>query len=234
MSLGTVDNDRIRRTGQGVLRCDRRHGRMRTGATNADVTTGGDRVSLRHGLLGLLAEGPASGYDLARRFQEVLGALWPAQHPKIYSELARMVADGLIDIDSHGPRGRKAYRVTDAGLAEVRHWLTSVEVDHTVRLEPLLRSLFFWLMEPEDLARHLRQEAAFYTERAATYRAYAQRKDAGEFGSSPQVQSMRITIEGGVRVYEALAEWAEWAATYRLPEHDRPDRSDGAAGPVVS
>ena len=35
-------------------------------------------MSLRHGLLGLLAEGPASGYDLARRFSEALGSVWPA------------------------------------------------------------------------------------------------------------------------------------------------------------
>jgi DNA-binding PadR family transcriptional regulator len=178
-------------------------------------------------LLGLLAEGPASGYDLARRFQEVLGALWPAQHPKIYAELGRLTADGLIDIDSRGPRGRKAYRITDAGLAEVRHWLTRAEVDHTVRLEPLLRSFFFWLMEPDELARHLEQEAHFYARRAAEYRAYAQRKDAGEFGATPQVQSMRITIEGGVRVYEALAEWARWAATYRLPDQEAGDVAGG-------
>ena len=177
-------------------------------------------MSLRHGLLGLLAEGPASGYDLARRFQDVLGALWPAQHPKIYAELARMTSEELIEVDSHGPRGRKAYRITDSGLAEVRRWLTLAEVDHTMRLEPLLRSLFFWLMDPEDLARHLAEEADFYASRAAAYRAYADRKDAGEFGHTPQVQSMRITIEGGVRVYEALAEWARWAAVYKLPETD--------------
>jgi DNA-binding PadR family transcriptional regulator len=174
-------------------------------------------MSLRHGLLGLLAEGPASGYDLARRFQETLGAVWPAQHPQIYGELGRMAGEGLIDIDSHGPRGRKAYRVTDAGTAEVRRWLTSADVDHTVRLEPLLRSFFFWLMEPDDLVRHLAQEVAFYSERAAQYRDYARRKDAGEFGTGPRVQSMRITVEGGIRVYEALADWARWAADYQLP-----------------
>jgi DNA-binding PadR family transcriptional regulator len=189
-----------------------------TGATAWHRREGGGDVSLRHGLLGLLAERPASGYDLARRFQEVLGALWPAQHPKIYAELGRMTAEGLIAVDSHGPRGRKAYRITDAGLAEVRQWLTSVEVDHTVRLEPLLRSFFFWLMDPDDLVRHLEREAKFYTEQAAAYREYARRKDAGEFGSTPQVQSMRITTEGGIRVYEALAEWARWAATYQLPD----------------
>ena len=177
-------------------------------------------MSLRHGLLGLLAEGPASGYDLARRFQEVLGSLWPAQHPKIYGELNRMVDAELIFVDSHGPRGRKAYRITDAGLAEVRRWLQTVEVDHTVRLEPLLRSFFFWLMDPDELLQHLEREADFYTAQAAVYREYAARKDAGEFGNSPQTRAMRVTIEGGVRVYEALAEWSRWATAYVASAED--------------
>src|SRR4029453_16798545 len=100
-------------------------------------------MSLRHGLLGLLAEGPASGYDLTRRFQETLGPIWPAQHPQIYAELGRPADGGLMEGESGGPRGRKAYGITDAGLDEVRRWLTEGEVDHTLRIEPLLRSVFF-------------------------------------------------------------------------------------------
>ena len=127
-------------------------------------------MSLRHGLLGLLAEGPASGYDLARRFTEVLGSIWPAQHPKIYAELGKLAAEGLVEVESEGPRRRKAYRITDAGVAEVKRWLTEVDVDHTMRLQPLLRSLFFWLMDTDDLQRHLQAEARYYRDLAQQYR----------------------------------------------------------------
>ncbi|GAA3147150.1 helix-turn-helix transcriptional regulator [Nonomuraea roseoviolacea] len=170
-------------------------------------------MSLRYGLLGLLAEGPASGYDLTRRFEEVLGPVWPAQHPKIYAELGRLTADGLIEVDSYGPRGRKAYRITEDGLAAVRTWLAEDEVDHTMRLEPLLRSFFFWLMTPEQLSDHLVREQEFFASMARRYQSYAERKDRGEFGHSPRTQSMRVAIEAGVRMYEALAGWAEWART---------------------
>ncbi|ABW09546.1 transcriptional regulator, PadR-like family [Parafrankia sp. EAN1pec] len=178
-------------------------------------------MSLRHGLLGLLAEGPASGYDLARRFQEVLGQIWPAQHPKIYAELRRLTDDGLIEVDTEGPRRRKAYRITDAGLDEIRDWLTTGEIDHTMRVQSLLRSLFFWLMDPDDLRRRLDEEARFFAESAARYRAYADAKDRGEFGDNPQVRSMRVTIEAGVRLYQALADWAEWAKTVSPPSTPR-------------
>jgi DNA-binding PadR family transcriptional regulator len=168
-------------------------------------------MSLRYGLLGLLAEGPASGYDLAGRFQEMLGTVWPATHPKIYSELRRLADEGLIEVDSQGPRRRTAYRITDDGRAAVKQWLASGEVDHTMRFQPLLRSFYFWLMEPDELRAHLRREAEFYAATAEQYREYAARKDAGEFGTGPNVRSMRVALEAGIRVYDALAEWARWA-----------------------
>lgn len=170
-------------------------------------------MSLRHGLLGLLAEGPASGYDLTRRFQETLSPVWPAQHPRIYAELTRLAGEGLIEVDSRGPRGRKAYRITDAGLAEVRRWLTEEEVDHTLRIESILRSVFFWLMTPEELDEHLAREARYFADAAALYREYAAAKDRGEFGTGPQTQSMRVAAEVGTRLFQALADWAEWART---------------------
>jgi DNA-binding PadR family transcriptional regulator len=168
-------------------------------------------MSLRHALLGLLAEQPASGWDLTRRFDDVLGSVWPAGHPQIYGELRKLQEENLIEVESEGPRGRKAYRVTDAGIAEVRRWLTSVEPDHTLRLESVLRSVFFWLMSPEELADHLDKEAAYYHALAANLRELAQAKDRGDFGTGPQANSLRTAAEAGIRVTQALGDWAEWA-----------------------
>jgi DNA-binding PadR family transcriptional regulator len=171
-------------------------------------------MSLRYGLLGLLAEGPASGYDLTQRFTELLGSIWPAQHPQIYAELGRLSAAGLIEVDSTGPRQRKAYRITDAGLAEVRRWLRDDPVDHTMRVDSLLRAVFFWLMTPDELAAHLAREREFFEATAAGLRQLAQAKERGDYGVGPQVRALRVTAEAGIRMYQALAEWAEWAETY--------------------
>jgi DNA-binding PadR family transcriptional regulator len=168
-------------------------------------------MSLRHALLGLLAEHPASGWDLSRRFDDLLGSVWPAGHPQIYGELRKLLQEGFIEVDAEGARGRKDYRITDAGLAEVRRWLSGTEVDHTFRLEPLLRSVFFWLMTPDELAAHLDREVAYYRDLAATYRDLAAAKDRGDFGAGPQVTSLRVAAEAGMRLAQALADWAEWA-----------------------
>jgi DNA-binding PadR family transcriptional regulator len=188
----------------------------------------GAGMSLRYGLLGLLAEGPASGYDLTRRFQEMLGPVWPAQHPQIYAELARLTEGGLIEVDSHGPRGRKAYRITDAGLAEVRRWLADGEVDHTLRIESLLRSVFFWLMPPTELDEHLQREGDYFRQQAEVYRRHAAAKDRGDYGSSPQTQSVRIAAEAGIRLFQALADWSDWARTVPPVAEDPAPEGAGA------
>jgi DNA-binding PadR family transcriptional regulator len=170
-------------------------------------------MSLRYGLLGLLAEGPASGYDLTGRFQETLGPVWPAQHPQIYAELGRLAEAELIEVESRGPRGRKAYRITETGLDEVRRWLTEEEVDHSLRIEPLLRSVFFWLMTPDELDAHLERESRYFDQQAEVYRQLAAAKDRGDYGNSPQTQAIRVAAEAGVRLFQALADWAAWART---------------------
>jgi DNA-binding PadR family transcriptional regulator len=168
-------------------------------------------MSLRHALLGLLSEQPQSGWDLSRRFTETLGAVWPAGHPQIYGELRKLLADELITVHETGPRGRVVYAVTDAGRAEVTRWLSDEAVDHTMRLEPILRSVFFWLLPPDTLRAHLDAEVAYYRETADQYRRLTEAKDRGDFGTSEQTHFLRIAAEAGVRINEALADWAAWA-----------------------
>lgn len=177
-------------------------------------------MSLRHALIGLLADEPASGWDLSRRFQDVLGSVWPAGHPQIYGELRKLHEAGLIEVAAEGPRGRTAYRATEAGVAEVRRWLTSTEPDHTIRLEALLRSAFFWLMTPAELADYLDREAAYYRAVAAKYRHLAAAKDRGEYGTGPQSQSLRMTVEAALRVTGALNDWTSWASHQPPPADD--------------
>ncbi|PRC47663.1 PadR family transcriptional regulator, partial [Mycobacterium sp. ITM-2017-0098] len=43
-------------------------------------------MSLRIAALGLLAEGPASGYDLLKLFEKSMANVWPATQSQLYSE----------------------------------------------------------------------------------------------------------------------------------------------------
>ena len=81
-------------------------------------------MSLRHAALGLLADGPASGYDLLKIFDRSLAFIWPATQSQLYGELNRLADDGLIEVSHEGPRGRKDYTITEQGRAELERWIT--------------------------------------------------------------------------------------------------------------
>jgi DNA-binding PadR family transcriptional regulator len=170
---------------------------------------------LRHALLGLLADRPMSGYELAQRFEASVGATWSAGHSQIYPELNRLADEGLIATDGEpGPRGRKTYKITGDGRAAVRAWLSETEPDRTVRDEAALRTFFLWLMEPDDARAHVESELHAAQEALSTLRATA----AARRPATPAERSQRIGLEIGLREAQARADWAVWALE-RLAEH---------------
>ena len=83
-------------------------------------------MSIRHGLLALLERGPRHGYQLRAEFDAATGATWPLNVGQVYTTLDRLERDGFVVQDGEPDAdGRIAYRLTDAGHAEVRSWFTS-------------------------------------------------------------------------------------------------------------
>src|SRR3954465_13594255 len=107
-----------------------------------------DPMSLRHALLGLLADGNASGYDLLKLFETSLANVWPATQSQIYTELTELAGSGLITVAAEGPRGRKEYALAHEGLAELRHWLTETRPQRNTRSDILLRVFFLGVLRP--------------------------------------------------------------------------------------
>ena len=120
-------------------------------------------MSLRKALLGLLAEGSMTGYDLAKRFDHSLGRVWPARRNHVYTELRRLEQAGHVDAaDAEGARQRRVYRLTPAGRQDLHSWLQEDPsgIDPGLRFDPLLR-----LSLIDDLPRQLRQEVLLRYER---------------------------------------------------------------------
>jgi DNA-binding PadR family transcriptional regulator len=72
---------------------------------------------LRLYLLRALEESPRHGYELIRLLEDRFLGLYTPSAGTIYPRLAAMEEDGLIEADEAG--GRKVYRLTDAGRAEL-------------------------------------------------------------------------------------------------------------------
>lgn len=172
-------------------------------------------MSLRYALLGLLAEEPASGYELTKKFERALQRYaWHAKHSQIYPELTKLADAGLVEVVEEGARGRRTYAVTDEGRADLRHWLVNPPTAYDVRNELVLR-LFFVSTLDNDEARGLLRTLA--DESARELAALQEAVDKSDAHNTELVPG-RLAAEYGLRSYQTIHDWALWAL-------DRLDRS---------
>ena len=178
-------------------------------------------MALRYALLGALADQPRTGYALLKHFEQSLAYAWPASHSQIYPELARLLADGLIEQTGSGARNSKTYAVTDLGLTEVRRWLRESEPDRRVRSDAALRTFFLWLLEPTEAAERLEDERTYWQ---GVLDEFLRIQDEPT-GDDKKSRTFRIALEGGIAGVEARLAWLEETiAEIRSPQWARlPD-----------
>lgn len=88
-------------------------------------------MSVRLGLMALLAEGDSYGARLRSEFERRTGGTWPLNVGQVYTTLDRLVRDGLVEqVGEPDAENRIAYHLTDPGRAELDSWWTT-PVDRT-------------------------------------------------------------------------------------------------------
>ena len=107
-------------------------------------------------ILGLLAHGEKSGYEIKQIVDRSTRYFWAASYGQIYPELRRLEESGLVE-GEHAPTGarkRRVFRITAAGRQALREWLHGRDTRMEMRDESLLR-LFFADTLPRDEALEL-------------------------------------------------------------------------------
>lgn len=172
---------------------------------------------MRHALLGLLADGPASGYDLLKVFDTSLAFVWPATQSQLYGELNRLADEGLLEVSREGPRGRKDYTITDQGRAQLEHWILDVEPDRVRRNDAMLRVFFLGAVGSLRAKAYLEREAAVHEQLEQLLGTIVRETDweANDFN-----RYGHLVIESGLRYAHSQAQWARWAAIQITDHHD--------------
>lgn len=180
-------------------------------------------MSLRHAVLGLIAElDGASGYDLLKLFEISLANVWPATQSQLYGELGKLADAGLIHAAAEGPRGRREYTITEAGRAELRHWLTEVPPKPARRDETLLRVFFLGRVERSEMRDYMRTEAARLTAQLAELDAL----DASvRWDEDDLARYGRLVFEYGRRSTAMRRDWFAWALA-EIESFDEPAGED--------
>jgi DNA-binding PadR family transcriptional regulator len=169
--------------------------------------------------LGLLAQQPASGYDLLKTFEKSMANVWPATQSQLYGELNKLADAGLIEVSDIGPRGRKEYRITAAGRAELGRWVMSPEDDPPLRNASLLRVFLLGEVDHDQARRHLIAVAEHADSEVKRLEALS---DSIDWTDEDSMFFGRAALEYGLRVGAMEAKWARWV----VDEFDRRARKE--------
>jgi DNA-binding PadR family transcriptional regulator len=104
-------------------------------------------------ILGQLAWGDATTYELVKAMRRNLRFLWPRAESRIYEEAKRLVEAGLAEArpGATGRRRRTVYAITEAGRRALRDWQAGPPETVTLEHGPLLHILLGREARPQDL-----------------------------------------------------------------------------------
>ena len=187
-------------------------------------------MSVRHALLGLLAQRPRHGYELHAAFEAVVGGAqnWDVKPAQIYTTLARLEEGGLVREDSveqgGGPE-KRIYAITRQGRETLTEWFgAGVEPEH--QRDEFFVKLMLILATGEASPRKVIQ-----TQRARLYRELhaitAQRKRANPKTELAQILLMDKTVmhlEADLRWLDMIDARMDEVKKQPLPEPEAKPR----------
>jgi DNA-binding PadR family transcriptional regulator len=172
---------------------------------------------LGYALLALIARQPSTGYELAARARRPLGYFWSARHSQVYPELGRLLDGGWVRFDAApgpGPRDKKVYFLTDAGLAVLRGWVTEPPRPAPSRDDLLLKAYAVWTADPAAAAELFAGQAAAHRQRLRAYEADWQAVEGRHGGGPPPVThpdfGSYATLRCGLDYERQRIAWLKW------------------------
>jgi DNA-binding PadR family transcriptional regulator len=177
----------------------------------------GRGMSLKFGILGLLAEQPLHAYSVKARFEALLGGSWEVNIGQVYTTIQRLERDGLVEpAEPRGDRGRLPYRLTEVGRKALESWLAEPELEPQQLREAIyLKLLLAARVANGDLPALLARQR----------RAYLQRlKDLAileEKARSEGRDDLGLLYQGAILHTEADLKWVDACAQATKTGEDR-------------
>jgi DNA-binding PadR family transcriptional regulator len=121
-------------------------------------------------LLGMLHDGPRTGWELLQEARAGLARFWNVTPSHVYRELAALEQRTLIRPGKLGPRDRRPFSITASGRRAFARWIAEEPGPEQIRF-PLLVTLWFGgHLDDATLTSFVDKARAEHEERLAQYR----------------------------------------------------------------
>jgi PadR family transcriptional regulator AphA len=157
-------------------------------------------------VLGLVAQGAATSYDMKQKAARSVGYFWHFPHSQLYAEPARLVGLGLLrEQREERGRRRRLYSVTDAGRQALADWLRQPSSEPTqIRDVGLLKLFFGDGLTADEVVELARAQEQAHRGRLAVYEGIA---------AAIGQRQHTLTLHAGLIFERTFAEfWHEIAA----------------------
>lgn len=180
---------------------------------------------MAHVILGLLLITQQSLYDLIKSFEAGVSLFYSASSGSIKRALDKLLERGAIEVASTDPggRGRKVYRVTEAGREEFHAWMTGdLTGGPDVENVALSRLYFLGLLEPAERTPVLHRITERVEKDLAVLTALSDRLEGEDFPEEYRDLAVHqiATLEYGIASHRFTLQWfRDHAARHEPPEH---------------
>ena len=161
-----------------------------------------------YAVLGELASGPSSGYEIKARLEAGAAHFWHASSSQIYTELRRLHDLGFVSeehvIQAVRPN-KRVYTITPEGRRALRAWLEEPWGLATLRDESLVKLTLAGPLPATETIEQLRRLKAMHERRRAEFES--------EIAALPEGSSryLALALRKGVHAQRAFARWCEEA-----------------------
>lgn len=156
--------------------------------------------------MGVLAEGPAHGYDIKRAHDARFPGAKPLAFGQVYQSLGKLEKDGLVEIAETTQEGgpeRTTYSLTTQGEGELNGWLNQAEPAGPYAADELVRKTVTALRTGADAGGFLTKQRSIHLAKMRELLAV----------QSAQVDTdARIAIDHAIAHLDADLRWLETAA----------------------
>jgi PadR family transcriptional regulator, regulatory protein AphA len=164
-------------------------------------------------ILGMLALGARTGYDIKRAIDLSTRFFWGASYGQIYPELHRLEERGLVEAkpDPQGGRRRTSYSLTSAGRAALRGWLlNNDDLLFEWRDEWTLKLFFGDLVGRDDVVANLRDKQEWAERSLELFRGIEPQARTGFFEDDQLYPYVSLLY--GIDLLKWMRDWCERTA----------------------
>ena len=171
-------------------------------------------------ILGLLAEGPMTGYAIKKTVDTRFRFFWSESYGQLYPVLKALRNEGLIVLADASAsasatagagrgsgRDQVAYAVTPAGRGALREWLARPAERESVRVEILLKLYFSVLGEPGGMTPQIEEFSRHYASELEVLRRFQLELERIPDDGGNHRDILRV-LDFGQKTYEAYLAWS--------------------------